>query len=62
MPTQSEKDGFAMSTRNQYLSDLDRERAPQFYRLLCYVRDSILIGNSLTDAKKRCSRNAQSKL
>ena len=52
MPTQREKDGLAMSTRNQYLSDLDRVRAPQFYRVLCDVRDSILIGNSLTDAKK----------
>ena len=52
MPTQREEDGLAMSTRNQYLSDLDRERAPQFYRVLCDVRDSILIGNSLTDAKK----------
>ena len=52
MPTQREKDGLAMSTRNQYLSDLDRGRAPQFYRVLCDVRDSILIGNSLTDAKK----------
>ena len=52
IPTQREKDGLAMSTRNQYLSVLDRERAPQFYRVLSDVRDSILIGNSLTDAKK----------
>lgn len=52
IPTQREEDGLAMSTRNQYLSDLDRGRAPQFYRVLCDVRDSILIGNSLTDAKK----------
>jgi pantoate--beta-alanine ligase len=52
MPTQREEDGLAMSTRNQYLSDLDRERAPHFYSVLCDARDSILRGNSLPEAKK----------
>ena len=52
IPTQREEDGLAMSTRNQYLSDLDRERAPHFYSVLCDARDSILRGNSLTEAKK----------
>ena len=52
IPTQREDDGLAMSTRNQYLSDLDRERAPHFYSVLCDVRDSILRGNSLPEAKK----------
>ena len=52
IPTQSEDDGLAMSTRNQYLSDLDRERAPHFYSVLCDARDSILRGNSFPEAKK----------
>ena len=52
IPTQREDDGLAMSTRNQYLSDLERERAPHFYSVLCDARDSILRGNSLPEAKK----------
>ena len=52
IPTQREDDGLAMSTRNQYLSDLDRERVPHFYSVLCDARDSILRGNSFPEAKK----------
>ena len=52
IPTQREDDGLAMSTRNQYLSDLDRERAPHFYSVLCDARDSILRGNSFHEVKK----------
>jgi pantoate--beta-alanine ligase len=52
IPTQREDDGLAMSTRNQYLSDLDRERAPHFYSVLCDARNSILRGNSFPKAKK----------
>ena len=52
IPTQREHDGLAMSTRNQYLSDLDRERAPHFYSVLCDARDSILMGNPFPEAKK----------
>ena len=52
IPTQREDDGLAMSTRNQYLSDLDRERAPHFYSVLCDARNSILRGNSFPEVKK----------
>ena len=52
IPTQREDDGLAMSTRNQYLSDLERERAPHFYSVLCDARDSILRGNSFPEVKK----------
>jgi pantoate--beta-alanine ligase len=52
MPTQREEDGLAMSTRNQYLSDSDRKRAPHFYSVLCDARDSILRGNSFHEVKK----------
>ena len=52
IPTQREEDGLAMSTRNQYLSDLDREKAPQFYSVLSDARDALLEGKSIYDARE----------
>ncbi|MDC1016028.1 pantoate--beta-alanine ligase [Candidatus Thioglobus sp.] len=52
IPTQREEDGLAMSTRNQYLSDLDREKAPHFYSVLSDTRDSLLDGKSIYDARE----------
>ena len=52
IPTQREEDGLAMSTRNQYLSDLDREKAPQFYSVLSDARDALLDGKSIYDARE----------
>ena len=50
--TQREEDGLAMSTRNQYLSDLDREKAPHFYSVLSDTRDALLDGKSIYDARE----------
>ena len=52
MPTQREHDGLAMSTRNQYLSDIDRERAPHFYSVLIAIRDLILDGKEISEARE----------
>ena len=52
IPTQREEDGLAMSTRNQYLSDLDREKAPHFYSVLSDTRDALLDGKSIYDARE----------
>ena len=52
MPTQREHDGLAMSTRNQYLSDIDRERAPHFYSVLSAIRDLILDGKAISEARE----------
>ena len=52
IPTQREEDGLAMSTRNQYLSDLDREKAPHFYSVLSDTRDALLNGKSIYDARE----------
>ena len=60
MPTQREHDGLAMSTRNQYLSDIDRERAPHFYSVLIATRDLILGGKAISEARE-VSTNSLSK-
>ena len=52
IPTQREHDGLAMSTRNQYLSDIDRERAPHFYSVLSAIRDLILDGKEISEARE----------
>ncbi|MFM8341703.1 MAG: pantoate--beta-alanine ligase [Methylomonas sp.] len=43
--TVRESDGLAMSSRNGYLSEPQREIAPQLYQALMSARDAILAGN-----------------
>lgn len=49
MPTVREADGLAMSSRNRYLSDEDRERSVRLNEALSAVRDGLAAGEDLAD-------------
>jgi len=45
-PTVREANGLAMSSRNQYLTDGERDRAGIIYKTLCAMRDELHAGKS----------------
>jgi len=45
VPTSRESSGLARSSRNGYLSADEKQRAPEVYQALLFIRDAILAGN-----------------
>jgi len=55
-PTVREADGLALSSRNQYLDEAQRQTAPALYQTLCSMRDRILSGEGDYGALERYGR------
>lgn len=57
VPTVREKDGLALSSRNQYLNAAERKSAPELHRALLTAGEAIASGTDITkaidEAKKR---------
>ena len=55
-PTRREANGLAMSSRNQYLSVEERERAGIIHRTLCFMRDALHAGRAQAEIETAASR------
>ncbi|MDQ3446924.1 MAG: pantoate--beta-alanine ligase [Pseudomonadota bacterium] len=57
--TVRDADGLALSSRNRFLSDVERKEAPRLYRILNQARDQMLAGAAEVD---RVEQDAQREL
>lgn len=57
VPTVREADGLAMSSRNGYLSEKEREIAPTLYQILQAARDKLLTGQKILDVENASIAN-----
>ena len=48
--TVRDTDGLALSSRNQYMTELQRSKAPLLYKTLCDIRDDLQKPDSVADA------------
>ncbi len=51
VPTVREIDGLAMSSRNGYLSENERENAPKIYHILQQARANLIAGKTIVDVE-----------
>lgn len=51
--TERDTDGLALSSRNQYLDEAQRQQAPALYRALCQVAEQLRDGNKNFNALER---------
>lgn len=54
--TQRDADGLAMSSRNQYLSQEERTKAPEIHRTLIEMRDAFLAGGGAQATEARAHK------
>jgi len=59
-PTMREVDGLAMSSRNQYLDDEQRRKAPSVYRTLRSMREEASRGLSIPDIEAHAKQGLES--
>lgn len=57
VPTVREIDGLAMSSRNGYLNEKEREIAPTLYQIVQTARDKLLIGQKIVDVENASIAN-----
>ena len=58
--TVRDTDGLALSSRNRFLSDVERKEAPRLYRMLNQARDRMLTGETdIVESSRKASASSR---